>query len=248
MTYLPEHTIPLREITNALALSPDGALLALATRDKHAHNLLYGVGDWSPKPAPRFARYDLRFGADGALVVRGGRRGALHPEPHETGEERVLHSRAPEGNHPPGGLPRRALDRRAQVPRPPGAVVRRGVSANSAARVWTGAAQALFFAADSARFFHSSHNYEAGRPVDALHEIALHADGRTQGPTDGPLPEGLSAHHAVCATPHGLVTLGFPERDVVVYDWDVMRPRRLGACSLEGAAAVVGFAVSSSNT
>ena len=245
MTYLPEHSIPLLAITNALAFSPDGALLALATRDKHAHNLMYRVGDWSPQPAPRFARYDLRFGTDGALVVAGVGVERFIPNP-----TKLAKSAFSIPGHPKG------ITRLEVSPDGRWIAVHKyldrlelwfvGVSPpEQRCSVWTGSAQLFFFAADSARFFHSSHGYEAGRSVDALHQIALHADGRTQGPTDGPLPDGLSAHNVVCATPHGLVTLGFPERDVVVCDWDALRPRRLGVRSLEGAAAVAGFAVSS---
>lgn len=245
MTYVPEQTLPLREITNALAFSPDGALLALATRDKHALNLLYRVGDWSPQPAPRFARYDLRFGADGALVVAGVSVERFTPNPAKLGRSAFSIPGHPKGitrlEVSPDGrwiAVHKYLDRLELWfvgASPP----------EQRCSVWTGSAQLFFFAADSGRFFHSSHDYEAGRPVDALHQIALLADGRAQGPTDGPLPDGLSAHNVVCATPHGLVTLGFHERDVVVYDWGALRPRLLGVRALQGDVTVSRFAVSS---
>ncbi|MDP3214800.1 MAG: hypothetical protein Q8S73_11895, partial [Deltaproteobacteria bacterium] len=53
-----DETLPLREITNALA-----------TRDKQAHNLPYQVSDRSPLPAPRFAH---RHEAGEERVLRGG--------------------------------------------------------------------------------------------------------------------------------------------------------------------------------
>lgn len=248
MNYLPEQTLPLREITNAFAFSPDGARLALATRDKTAHNLLYRVGDWSPLPAPRFARYDLRFCADGALVVAGVSVERFAPTATKLGKSAFSVPGHPRGltrvEVSPDGrwlAVHKYLDRLELWfvgASPP----------EQRFSVWTGSAQLFFFSADSARFFHSSHEYRAGRSVDALHQIALHADGRSLGPTDGPMPAGLSAHNVVRATPHGLVALAFPERDVVVYDWDALQPRRLEVRALQGDVTVAGFAVSSDGT
>lgn len=248
MNYLPEQTFPLRETTNALAFSPDGARLALATRDKQAHNLIYQVSDWSPLPAPRFARYDLRFGDDGALYVAGVSVERFTPSATKLGK-----SAFSVPGHPKG------ITRVAVSPDGRWLAVHKyldrlelwflGVSPPAQRlSIWTGSAQLFFFSADSARFFYTSSETRAGRTVDALHQIALHADGHSHAPTEGPMPEGLSVHDVVRATPHGLVALAFPVRDVVVYDWDALRPRRLGVRALQGERVLAGFAVSSDAT
>lgn len=248
MTYLLEQALPLREVTNALAFSPDGERLGIATRDKQTSNLLYRVGDWSPLPAPRFARYDLRFGADGALVVAGVRVERFAPAATKPGKSTF----AVPGH--PKGLTRAALSpdgRWLAVHKYLDALELWFVGGAPAERrlsVPTSSAQLFFFAADSARFFFTSHGYESGRPVDALHEVALAPDGRCEPPVVRPMPEGLSAHDAVHASPLGLVALTFPEQDAVVYEWGSLRPRRLGLRALEGQGLRASFALSSDGT
>lgn len=248
MSYLPEQTFPLRGVSNALAFSPDGARLAIATRDKQAPNLVYQVGDWSPLPAPRFARYDLRFGDDGALYVAGVSVERFTPSATKLGK-----SAFSVPGHPKG------ITRIAVSPDGRWLAVHKyldrlelwfvGVSPPAQRHsVWTGSAQLFFFSADSARFFYTSDETRAGRSVEALHQVALRADGRSDAPTEGPMPEGLSVHDAVRATPHGLVAVDSPLRDVVVYDWDALRPRRLGVSALLGGGVLAGSTVSSDST
>ncbi|MBK6532493.1 MAG: WD40 repeat domain-containing protein [Deltaproteobacteria bacterium] len=248
MKYLIEQTLPIQEITNALAFSPDGAQLALATRDKKASNLLYQLSDWSPRPAPRFVRRDLKFGADGTLVVAG------------VSVERFALT-APKLGKSPFSIPghARGLTRVEVSPDGRWLAVHKyleqlelwflGVSPpEQRLSVPVSLHGSFFFSADSARLFYTAHGYRAGRPVDALHQVTLDPGGGSHPPSEGPMPEGLSVHDIVHATPHGLVAITFPDQDVVIYDWATLRPRRLGLRALEGQGLRSGFAVSSDGT
>lgn len=248
MQYRLERTLPIQEITNALAFSPDGAQLALATRDKKASNLLYQLSDWSPRPAPRFVRRDLKFGADGTLVVAGvsvERFALTAPKLAKSQFSIPGHARAvtrveisPDGRW-------LAVDKYLE----PLELWFLGASSpEQRLSVPVSVHRSFFFSPDSARFFYTAHGHRAGCPFEALHQVALDPGGESQNPTEGPMPEGLSIHDVVGATPHGLLAITFPDQDAVIYDWASLRPRRLGLRALDGQGPCRAFAVSSDGT
>lgn len=244
MNHHLERTIPLDGVVNDLAVSPDGALLAIATQDKKVSTLVVRLDDGSRLPAPRSVRRSLAFDADGALVAAGARveRFVLTaPKPAKSTYAIPGHARGITGValSPDGRWV--AVSKYLE----PLELWFVGGAAPERVHAFSGrSVERCFFRGDGAGFDFFTHGYVEGRSVHAMHRVAIDPRGGSGAPTQDPMPEGLSVHDAVRATPHGLAALPLDARDVVLYDWTSMRPRPLGVLAPEEHPSRGGLAVS----
>jgi hypothetical protein len=234
MRYALERTLAIPEITNALAFSPDGALLAVATRDKHASNLLVRLDDGALLAAPRFVRRDLAFAPDGSLFVAGA-----SVQRFDVGGPKVSKARCSIPGHP------RGLTRVSLSPNGLWALVtcyledvtlwHLGGAAPTAR--WTTRAvstERAFFSHDSASLWAMSHDYREGRRWDTLQRGRLRDDGAVEGPDTLPLPEGLSPWDQVLTTPHGLYAVSLEAPALRRLDAETLAPVGDGIDALGG--------------
>jgi dipeptidyl aminopeptidase/acylaminoacyl peptidase len=234
MTYTFERALSFPEIVTDLSFSHDGAMLAVATRDKKTPNHIYDLGDGSERPAPRFVRRELRFVSDTDVLVAG------------SSVERYTVARAKLGKkHFSIAGHSRGLTHTRLSPDGRWVVVSKYLETME---LWFlgGAAPKLcesflavtaaqpFFSADSTGFFYTTGLSVAGAYVMVLHGTKLSAEGAHERLPDAPMPEGLSVHDAVFTTRDGLVATTFPAQDVVVYDWTTWKARPLGVGALLG--------------
>ncbi len=234
MRYAHERSLAIHEITNALAFSPDGALLAVATRDKHANNLLVRLDDGALLPAPRFVRRDLAFGPDGALFLAG-----VSVQRFEVGGPKASRALLSIPGHPKG------LTRISLSPNGLWALVTRyledvtlwhlGGAAPSAR--WTTRAvstERAVFGHDSASLWAFAQEYREGRRWDTLQRVRLGDDGAVEGPDTLPLPEGLSPWDQVLTTPHGLYAVSLEAPELRRLDAETLAPVGDGIDTLGG--------------
>ncbi|MEZ4394187.1 MAG: WD40 repeat domain-containing protein [Polyangiales bacterium] len=243
MDYRLERTLPFGDLINAIAFSPDGAHLAVATRDKAANNHIFQLRDWSPRRAPRSQRRTLAFDGAGALYAAGvsvERFDLASPRPDKATLKIPGHKRgitdvvvSPDGRwvavhkyletlevwYVGGGDPTQ-------------------LGSFSAISI-----KQYFFRADSAVFCFTDSRYRAGRSVDTLHQLPL-LDGAVSPLVDGPLPEGLSTYDPVFSSPLGLAAITFGEHDLTLYDWDSLTPRRLGVEAVQRSVMRASLALS----
>jgi hypothetical protein len=234
MRYALERSLAIHEITNALAFSPDGALLAVATRDKHASNLLVRLDDGALLPAPRFVRRDLAFAPDGALFLAG-----VSVNRFEVGGPKASRALLKIPGHPTG------LTRISLSPNGLWALVTRyledvtlwhlGGAAPSAR--WTTRAvstERAFFGHDSASLWAMSHDYREGRRWDTLQRVRLRDDGTVEGTETRPLPEWISPWEQVLTTPHGLYAVSLEAPALRRLDAETLAPDEDGIDALGG--------------
>ena len=248
MEYTLERTLPFDDFVNALTISPDGALLAVATRDKRVPNHVIDLRDGSPRTAPRSQRRGLCFGADGALYAAG-----VSVERFDLTAARPGHATLKIHGHKKGLT--------TCLPSPDGRWI--AVHAHhETLQLWhlAGAAPALrgswsalatgryFFRADSAAFGFVASAYDAGRRHDTLQHVALGADGTCGAPVVTALPEGLSTYDVVLSSPLGLIAIPFPDQDLTRYDWHSLRPHRLGVEAVKASTMRCDLALSPDGT
>lgn len=224
MRYTLSRTLPLAHSTYALAFSPDGSLLALATDDKAASVVLVRLEDGARIAAPRFMRRGLAFAPDGSLFVAG-----TSVQRFDVGGPKVSPARCALPGHPKG------LTQIALSPNGVWALVTRyledltlwhlGGAAPSAR--WTTRAlstERAFFAHDSASLWAMAHDYRAGRRWDTLQRVRLRDDGAVAGPDTLPMPEGLSPWDQVLTTPHGLYAVSLEAPALRRLDVETLAP------------------------
>jgi hypothetical protein len=211
MRYAVERSLAIHEITNALAFSPDGALLAVATRDKHASNLLVRLDDGALLPAPRFVRRDLAFAPDGALFVAG-----VSVNRFEVGGPKASRALLKIPGHPTG------LTRISLSPNGLWALVTRyfedivlwhlgGAAPSARWKIRVVGTERVVFGHDSASLWAFVHEHREGGVWDMLQRVRLRDDGAVEGPDTLPLPAGLSPWDQVLTTPHALYAVSLKE-------------------------------------
>lgn len=232
MPYTLERTLPLASYPYALAFSPDGSLLALATGDKAASVQLVRLHDGASLPAPRFMRRDLAFAPDGSLFVAG-----TSVQRFDVGGPKVSAARCAIPGHPKG------LTRIALSPNGLWALVSRYLEDRT---LWHlgGAAPSLrwsiralraeraAFGHDSATLWAVSTDYRGGRRWDELLRVRLTDDGAVADPETLPMPEGLSAFDQLLTTAHGLYALSLETPPLRRLDPATLAPDPVGIDAL----------------
>lgn len=231
MGYQLARTIPLTEITNTFAFSPDGASLVIATRDKKASTLILDPRDGSPRPAPRFVRYSLNFSDDGALFVAGTNveRFVLNPT-------KLAKSTFSIPGHPKGIT-------HIQVS-PDGRWLAVSKYLDTLSLWYLGGAtpvcafstssvstKQFLFRGDSLGFGYGRREYRNQAPVELWCRCALTPEGAFQGPTEVVFVEGFPSANPFFASPAGIVAQLSPGEPLALYDWEL---RLLRTFSVEG--------------
>ncbi|MFO0628106.1 MAG: hypothetical protein U0325_21200 [Polyangiales bacterium] len=230
--YTLERTLPITEVTHALAFSPDGALLVVATRAAQSSTLLVRLDDGTARPAPRAVRRDAVFGPDGALYLAGVSVQALDP-----GGAKAPRARLSLPGHPKG-LTRIALSPNGRwivVTRYLDDVTLWHLGGEAPALRWTTRATSCHrtaFAPDSATLWCVTHTYRDGGRVDTLDRLRLTDDGAVEGPETLPRPAGLSSHDPIFTTPGGLVAASCDTPWLSRLDADTLAPVALDAPGL----------------
>lgn len=232
MPYTLEHTLPLSSFPYALAFSPDGSLLALATDDKAASVQLVRLRDGARLPAPRFLRRDLAFAPDGSLFVAG-----TSVQRFEVGGAKVPPARCALPGHP------KALTHIALSPNGLWALVTRyledvtlwhlgGAAPSLRWTIRALRAERVAFGHDSASLWAVSTDYRGGRRWDELLRVRLTDDGAVADPETLPMPEGLSAYDQLLTTPHGVYALSLETPPLRRLDPETLAPDREGIDAL----------------
>ncbi len=231
--YALERTLQLTEITNALAFSPDGVTLAVATRAKTGSTSLVNLADGSLGAAPRFVRHDLAFARDGALVVAGTK-----VERYAVGGAKLARASWSVPGHP-RGITRVALSpdgRWVAVLAHLEALTLWRVDGATPMRTWsmpTHGAGRFFFTPDGGRLQVAVAAFVAGHTAYELHDLRLD-DGAAPTVTKTPLHEGLHPLDPMHATPHGLAALPLGAHAVSVFPWAGGTPRTVALDTLRG--------------